>query len=257
MIIQLPSHPLLTEIFNNNKPYLDYATAELLKRVEETGEIRNPKNVSLDDKQYFHISVFHKVSAIISGVDRLDYAKKYIERFPSPRTYERKGITQYMWIEYHYSFFVITVDSLFDMALILINEIFQLGNSERNCTPNIIKKNSWIKKSAIASSLGKLEKVTSSYRPIRNLYVHRGEVPDILSITESDTLDLLKLYSSVRLHSDPIIDVSILDSVFNYESKKICSELENEIEKVCEIIWDLFTNLLPKYKSVSKSFEAH
>jgi hypothetical protein len=250
----LEHHILLKLNFKHIKPLLERKSYELIELVEETGEIQKNTETVLDEPEFYYVTVFSQASALLDGIRRLESAKEFIRKFPNPRSYEEKGISQFYWIEYHYSFFIITFNSLFDMALILTNTIFQLGNLERNCKPHIIKDNTHIKNTQVEKSLKKIEKITSTYRSQRNLFIHRGESPNIVKIIDSDTLDMLKLHSSVHItQSKPVVPIETLDLAYKYESEKICSELETEISKVQKAIYNLFTNLYPTYFQNSNS----
>lgn len=233
------------------KPVIVKLSPKLLKRVQETGEIRNKGPTVLESSEYYHVTVFQKASALISAVERLENSLTYIHKFPSPRTYEKKGIHQFSWLEYHYSYFVVTYDSLFDIALILTNTVFQLGISEKDCKPRIIEDNAWVKQTSVKASLVALEKIASIYGKKRNLFVHRGDIPDVKSITESDMLDLLKVYSTVHQHSEPIVPLDLIDNVFKYEGKKIIAELDDDVIKAWKAVARLFDSLLPIYKNMA------
>jgi len=218
-----------------------------MKRVQETGEIRNKGKTVLENSEYYHVAVFRKATALIGALERLEHSLTYIQEFPRPRTYEKKGLHQFSWLEYHYSYFVVTYDSLFDITLILTNTVFQLGIPEKDCKAHIIKENEWVKHTSVKTALIGLEKITSAYSKLRNPLVHRGEIPDVKSITESDTIDLLKVYSTVHQHSEPIVPLDLIDNVFKHESKKIMAELDGDVVKAQKAIAQLFDSLLPIY----------
>lgn len=249
---KLSDHPFNKKNIEYVKPVFNKLTPKMVKYVQKTGKIRNKGRVFLGDLEYYHVTIFQKASAIIGAVERLENSLLYIQKFPSPRTYEKKGVHQFSWLEYHYSYFVVTYHSLFDTALILTNTVFQLGFSEKDCKPSRIISNRLVKSTSAKSALTALEKVTSKYENIRNLFVHRGEMPDVKSITNSDMLDLLKMYNTVHRHSDPIVPLDILDNVFKYESQKIITKLDGDMVKAQEAISRLFDALLPIYRNKTR-----
>ena len=238
--------------FEYIKPVLDKLTPGMMKRVQETGEIRNKGKVILENSEYYHVTVFQKSAALISEIERLENSLIYIGKFPSPRTYEKKGIHQFSWLEYHYSYFVVTYHSLFDTALILTNAVFQLGIRDKDCKPFIIKSNEWVKNTPVKTALNALEKNISNYGTIRHLFVHRGELPDVKDTTESDMLDVLKVYSTTHQHSEPIVPPYVLDLAFKHESKKIVVKLESDVIQAQKSVSRLFDTLLPIYSKKAK-----
>jgi len=252
----LAAHPFMELNSWHIKPVIIKLSPLLMKRVQETGDIRNKGPTVLESSEYYHVTVFQKASALICAVERLENSLTYIHKFPSPRTYEKKGIHQFSWLEYHYSYFVVTYDSLFDIALILTNTVFQLGISEKHCKPSIIEDNAWVKQTSVKASLIELGKIASIYGKKRNLFVHRGDIPDVKSIvksiTDSDMLELLKASSTVHLHSEPIVPLELIDNVFKYESKKIIAELDDDVIKAQKAVARLFDSLLPIYKKKAR-----
>jgi hypothetical protein len=249
---KLSAHLFMGKNFEYIKPVLDKLTPDMVKRVLETGVIKNKNSVFIDKLEYYHVTVFQKAAALISEIERLENSIIHIQKFPNPRVYEKKGIHHFSWLEYHYSYFIVTYHSLFDTALILTNAVFQLGIPERDCKSSLIKNNEWVKNTPVKAALTSLEKIVANYGMTRNLFVHRGELPDIKAITESDMLDLLKVYSTVNQHSEPIVPPDLLDNMFKYESKKIAVKLEGDIVKAQEGVSRLFDTLLPVYKKRAK-----
>jgi len=253
----LSSHPLMKQNFGYIKPVLDKLSPKLSKYAHETGKIHlNENSTSLDFAESYHVAVFQKASAFITALERLEHSLKYIHKFPSPRTYEKQGITQYSWLEYHYSYFVVTYQSLSDIGLILTNTVFDLGIPEKDCTPQNIKNNAFIKDTPVKPSLKALEKAISSYKSKRHLFVHRGELPDIRSVTESDILDMLKVFSMVHQHSEPIVPLDLIDDLYRKESIRITSALNEDITKARKAITHLFDSLLPTYTKKSQAYLA-
>lgn len=245
---QLAAHPLMNAVFENMRPTLN-KSMDRLKKIAKKGKIRDGREDTLNEYQFYNVNVFQKAHALLNCVYQLEDIRKFIKRFPSPRTYERENISQYRWIEYHYSYFVITLVTLADTALILVNTVFRLGNPEKLCRAEVIKSNEWVKDSTVNRSLQQIEKITHHHRPVRNLSVHRGKAPELYEIFKSDLLDYLKLYSFVNLHAEPIVDKKLLDFAFKGEIKKICRRLDKELDAVKDAIWTLVDSLTPIYHS--------
>ena len=94
--------------------------------------------------------------AILNATERLEICRTFVRRFPSPRTYQKSGIGHHTWLEYHFGYYIILLVSLADVALILTNEVFGLGNQERNCKSDIIKSNDYIRGTKVKTALDAL-----------------------------------------------------------------------------------------------------
>ena len=233
-------------VLEDTKPTLNKAVYNL-KKASQKGKIRTEFQEVLPQNQYYGYEVCKCAHAILECIYQLEDIRKFIKRFPSPRTYEKVGISQYRWIEYHYANFVITILTLNDCALILVNATFQLGNPEKLCTTDMIHKNKWVKKTPVIADLKSLQKIVERHRTNRNNYVHRAKTPELYKVFESDDIDYLKLFSFVNLHSEPIVDKKILESAFKGEVAKIDKRLNKEISEVSNSIWKFFDSLLPVY----------
>lgn len=241
------SHPFTEKVMDNLRPLLE-ASSRKLKDLADKGEVRSKEKNELLEYEWYDLDVFTHLSAIVSGIERLKYSQNYIRTFPRPRSYEKEGINQHTWIEYHYSYYVITLVSLSDIALILTNSVFRLGNRERDCKADFIKKNTWVKDTPVKQALEDLDQLIKPHREGRNLHVHRGQVQDIASLMESKELDMLKLFSFVQMHAEPIIDREIINWAYRGQVKKISGRLQEEREKIQDATWKLFDALLPVYQ---------
>lgn len=245
---QLASHPLMNAVFENIRPTLT-KSMDRLKKIAKEGKIREGTEDTLNEYQFYNVNVFQMAHALLNCVYQLQDIRTFIKRFPSPRTYERENISQYRWIEYHYSYFVITLVTLADTALILVNTVFRLGNPEQLCRPEVITSNEWLKDTTVNKRLRQIAEMTSRHRSVRNLSVHRGKAPELYKIFKSDLLDCLNLYSFVNLHAEPIVDKKFVDLAFEGEIKKICESLDKEIDAAKDAIWKLFDSLTSIYQS--------
>jgi hypothetical protein len=245
---KLSGHPFMGRNFDYVQPVINRAMPKLLRHFEETDEFGYDAAEELGPGEYYHVAVFSKAAAIIGAVERLENSLHYIHTFPRPRAYERKGIHQYAWLQYHYSYFVVTYHGLLDMALILTNSVFQLGIQEKDCRPDIIKSNAWIRNTPVETAIRALEKATSAYGNQRNLFVHRGEMPDVKSIAESDVLDMLELFSTANQQTEPPVPHELLDNAFKNESNRIIAKLSSDVIRARKAIEQLFDTLLPIYE---------
>jgi hypothetical protein len=245
----LSSHSLMKYNSTFITPIIEKISPELIKEVEETGKPPRKRTTTLGFSEIYHLLVFQKATAIIDCMERLENSLIFIEELPKPRTYEKKGIHHFSWLDYHYSYFVVIFVSLYDTALILTNIIFRLGIPEHECKPNIIQENEWVKLTSVRKTLINLGRITSKFKGTRNFFVHRGEIPDISNVTGSEMLEFLKVYNNVRHEMRPIYSDEQFDQLIKAESKKIIIELGNDLVNAQKELSVLFNNLLPIYKA--------
>jgi len=246
---ELTSHPLLEALFENVRPLVSESATKLKELAEKTGKIRQLHGRPLTEAEFYDTTAFRHAHALLNCVCRLENIRKFIGNFPSPRMYEKRGISRYIWIEYHYSNYVVTLVTLGDLCLVLINTVFRLGNPEKLCKADIIKNNDWVKRAGVSKKLQSLEKIIERHRSIRTLFIHRGKPPELHEIFGSDVLDYLKLVDFVHLHAEPIIDRRTLNLAYRGEISKICDEMDAEILKVKKAMWPVLDSILPIYES--------
>ena len=244
----LASHPLIEQVFTNLRPVLDAFGDQLKDVAEQSGKIRIKDEQALPEYQYYDVMVFRKAFSLVDCIYQVEDTKWFIGRFPSPRRYEKEGITQHRWIEYHYSHYVVTLVSLGNLSLILVNVVFRLGIPEKLCTGELIKQNEWVSASSVNKSLSSLEKITKRHSPLRNLYVHRGKTPELHQVFESNLLDYLKLYSFLNQAGHPVVDRKLLDLVYKGEISKILERLDAEITQTKQAVRELLDSLFPIYE---------
>ncbi len=247
---ELAAHALMKAVFDGIRPLLDEMGPKL-RAAAELGKIRGPypAPIQMTETQTYDYSVFKKASAILECLYHLHDIPKFIRRFPSPRTYEKEGISQYRWIEYHYSFYVITIMSVYDTALLLVNAAFRLGNPDRICRRNLIVENEWVKHSGVDGKLAALDDVVDPHRSERNLYVHRRMGPELAEAFSSELLDYLKLISFANGFGELIIDRPTLGIAFEIEIKNVIKKLNEEILRLEDAVRQLFDSLLPVYRA--------
>jgi len=248
----LASHPFPQKVMDNLRPQLE-ASSRKLKALAKKGKVRSKEKYELWEHQWYDYDVFTHLSAIISGADRLEQIQNFISTFPRPRSYEKEGINQHTWIEYHYSYYVITLVSLFDIALVLTNSVFRLGNREQDCKRDLIMMNSWVRKTPATQALADLNQLIESYREGRNRHVHRGKVHNIASVMRSDELDLLHLVSTVHMFTEPLIDQKMIDLAYKPSVQEIREMLQKERGRIHDGIWRLFDGVSPTYNDTSNA----
>jgi hypothetical protein len=246
------AHPLLQKVQSNLRPLLDRASRGLLDLAQK-GKIRSEENARLSEYEFYDYDVFYRASAAISAVGRLKQSQQFIRTFPRPRSYEKLLINQHIWIEYHYSFYVITLVSLFDIALILTNSVFRLGNREQDCKEHLIMNNGWVGRTSVKGALDNLKKLIEPHKAGRNLNVHRGEVQSIAAAMKSEELDRLALINSVRMLGGATVHERIIDLAYKGHVKKICYRLVAERDQIGAAILRLFDCLLPIYADNSNA----
>jgi hypothetical protein len=249
----LAAHPLMKLAMENLAPLLEEAKAGL-SALAEKGEVRREGNATVFEYEFYDDDVFRNAGAAVEALDRLEQSQRLIEA-SSNASWEGAGMDRHTWIEYHYSYYVVTFVSLCDIALVLTNSVFRLGNRERDCKPDLITRNWWVAQTPAKAALEDLAKLIQPYKEGRNLHVHRGRLQPIAEVMGSKLLDQLKLFSFVERVDKPVVPSAILDKGYSIEIPKIAARLERERAEAKVHLAAVFDALFPVYKQ--KSGELH
>ena len=246
----LAGHPLVRLALENLRPLLKRAEVGLLKLAEK-GQVRSEDDTTLPEHEFYDQDVFRKAGALVDAFDRLEQSQRLIETAPEAALHGA-GLDRHTWIEYHYSYYLITIVSLADVALVLANGVFRLGNRERDCKQDLISRNWWVAQTPVKGALEGLAKLTRPHKEGRNRHVHWGRLQPIAEVMESKLLDQLKLYSFLQRVGKPVVASSILDQAYRLEITKISGTLDLERAQIEGGIVALFDALFPIYKSRSE-----
>lgn len=254
-IDQLAEHRFSKLVMQNVQPLIKATEPQLLQAVEEgtfkprlnsRGEILLDKpdpwrKSDLAPEQTYHSDAALYLANLIGAVERLGEVEVYLHRFPQPRTYEKQKITEDKWIHYHHSNYLLTIVSIYDIALILTNIIFLLKLVPQECKHKTILKNDSVKSTLVALTLKNLDKIISDYRKPRNLYVHRNELPTIKSI------ELLKILSLLQNFDISYLPTKHLDILYETARKNLITDLSRDTDKITDGLSRFFDALYPIY----------
>lgn len=250
----LASHALVKLALENIKPLLDEAQDDLIE-VAKQGVVRREGDATLLEYEFYDDDVFSKAGALVECLDRLEQSQRLIET-AGQSLWDAANLDRHTWIEYHYSFYVVTVVSLADISLMLTNSVFRLGISERDCKPSLITKNWWVAAQPdVKAALDDLSNLIKPYRVGRNLHVHQGKLQPIAKVMGSKMLDQLSLFSFVERAGKPVVPGTILAKGYSLEVPKITGRLEQERTEIRTRIEAVFDALFPVYKH--KAEELH
>lgn len=225
-------HQFITLVMEDMKPRLELITTTMIEKAEKW-DWTSKTITNMPDADWYRYDVFTKQTALISVLDRIVYSHAFLQRFPSPRLYERKfEITQYIWIEYHFFQYMVNTVSLFDCLLILTNSVFRIGLKDRACKPETIIKNHWVWEVGFDTYLKKFDDLTKKYKEIRNVHLHRGKGKNVAQILNNDNLAFLGMVSFLQLHSDEYFPKDLIAEGYKVEVNDLVANVDSEVREI-------------------------
>lgn len=218
--------------------------------------------ISFTNKMAYHHNVNHYLSRLIGTIERIEQVPIFIRRFPNSKFFVENNIGFYKWVNYHYSNYLIMSVSLYDISLLLTNEVFMLGIEPRRCNEERVANNKLVKETEVKNSLDKIKKAIKEYKDERNLYAHRGETPKLgfMDMLESyefiqKTEDNLGIKNQKDYLQNPLLSPFVRRDMFRSERKELLSQMGQKIDIFIDLVFELFSSEKRMYDFVTKQLK--
>ncbi len=198
----------------------------------------------LSDAEQYVIDVFMWTARLADSFNRLEHIRAYLAHRRILKQHRESGINRANYIRYHYSNHAATLLGIFDIALILTNNVFRLGLPERQCRSEIITQNCWVRSKGIDKILKKFDSAVEPLRESRHLYLHRGYPRDSEPLWYLRGMEL----SSRADSSSRIVLARLAERTCRAEVSRILNEITRQEETVFNAASELLTSLHPVYK---------
>ena len=138
--------------------------------------------VSLNFDSYDELSKFPDIKYVMDTVGRVEALTTRVESLnlagdllwpePMPEDFKKLPMTRYEWLTIAADIFIIRLVSVFDCALLLVNQVLQIGLKERDCTYQKLSKEGL--PSSLDDQLQTMLEEQSGIRAERNSRIHHG-----------------------------------------------------------------------------------
>jgi hypothetical protein len=242
----LADHPLIANAWAGMRAFL-VTNQELFLKAERKGSTMRAKKLTPPKAkltQYQHM-VFEHATNVTADLDRLENILLMVRKLPPPRTLEKWKLTPDKWLEYQYTMHLVTVGGSVDRCLQVVNAVMNLGVPARKCTERVLLEHSSVKGTKVANALRGLLKETKATRELRNLDVHRKDLPPFYKIVGFEEYDWLPALAMTAKHNDKIIELKVLNRMFRYSGQVLAVKMQKERTRLKRVIWRLFDVLVP------------
>lgn len=238
--LKIKEHTLFNKALDELRPLLESIDPEIM--AIKSRKERHSKAPKLSVEQSYHHYVSWYTNNMVEAFKQLNQVTMYIRDFPKPRSYFRKGITQYDWIQYHFHAYIVRIVSLYDIALQLTNGVFRLGIEERQIRKDTVEDNLWVNSTRVSELLRDLRKSISRVKKPRNLFIHSG---DLWKLDELDSLEIICVAN--KLNVTPKYSANSIRELFQYDIDKLTKRMSDEISSLEDKAIKLFDGLMPIY----------
>ena len=255
---RLLGHPFVFSVLEKDK----MVSEPLTKQAIQAYQLGQEPRYSFAPGTTYHLNVSHYLRTLIGTVERIEQVPTFLKRFPNSKFFTENNITLHKWVNYHYTNFLIMSVSLYDISLLLTNEVFILGIEPRKCNEKSVAKHELVKETSVKVSLDNLAQAIDEYRTPRHHFVHRGYAPSMGFMDKLDDYDFMQKTEkelgieppsndSIGLLSNPII----LRDLYKTERRKLITEIEQKTKTLVDLLFELFSSQKQIYDSVSKKWE--
>ena len=145
--------------------------APLQKQAEEQGFHEDFEQI--DEYQFYIIRVGYSLAQLFTWVEQLDHAVFYLSDFSYDKKARQEGINRAKHLLYNIENYLIRLQSVYDRALQLTNNVFHLGIEESNIAHSVIVSNIKVARTDVKGLLKDLKKEVEKKAQERHAIVHR------------------------------------------------------------------------------------
>jgi len=240
---QIENHNFVKELVNDLIP--------TTKKVPRGAEEVKKYQAELSEFEKYSTSVFMWAMRVQGCFATLEHARVFLNYFRTNKRYKEAGIGRSDYINYHYFNYAITVVKIMDIALILTNDTFRLGNPAKLCRLESITENLWVRSTGVDKLLKELNSVVEPWREPRNRFVHRGQTLDISGQRQdSKLLYLLEAYDRFSGLDTSIASVPfhLVKSWYRSVVSEVYKEFDRTEKPLLDATSELLSGLLPIYR---------
>ena len=240
---ELAKHSFIGKVMDDIYPLVMESLPENARQIKKDETLEEAKKI-LSPTDWYSYDVFKKQGALTFAFTRMIQAHAFLQRFPSPRTYESTfEITNMDWLEYHFLMYMVSVVTTSDCVLILTNSVFRLGLKDGNCNQSTIIENMRVVESKLSPDLKHYLKIAGKYRDIRNVHLHRASGKSVADILESKELKFIGTLSFLDLHTALELPKVVIKDGYQVAIDKLikiieadCSELFDQLIKIFGVL---------------------
>lgn len=140
----------------------------------------------LSERGKYAQNVFKYYARVSEVQEDLDRVLIFLRRFPLKKFYEENNVDLISYTKYHIEVFFHKINTLLDLLKLMVNQVYELGLTDRKCTWDKLCKHTNVKDSPSLKIIEYFHKSFEHIIEARNLNTHRGIYKD----PESDKIKI-------------------------------------------------------------------
>jgi len=159
----LKLHAFVLAVWNEAVP--------LQKQVDDLGRIGDSEEI--DEYQFYVMRVGYSLAQIVTWMEQLDHAVYYLSDFSYKKDAKDEGVNRAKHLLYSVENYLIRLQSVYDRALQLTNNVFHLGIEDSNVGHSAVISNLKVSRTDVAGQLRAVKKEVERRAQERHAIVHR------------------------------------------------------------------------------------
>jgi hypothetical protein len=212
----------------------------------------------LTEKEKYQSRISVIQNSLYATIEQIKFIKTFLSRYPLKGFYERNGITQMEYVQYHMEALFHKVHTVLEIMKLMINEVYQLNIAKKDCSwINLCKKVN--RKELSMKRLDDFFRAFANFIDARHLSSHRGvfndkekeriEVELGFGLYRFDDLDVPSAEEFKNTFPLPFIEMEI--KRYRKSRLKLTGEVYGYI---CKIIKAFLTSLERPYLAQLKKY---
>ena len=228
----------------------------LQKQADDQGASEDSDD--LDEYQFYVMRVGYSLAQIVTWMEQLDHAVYYLSDFSYKKEAKDEGVNRARHLIYNVENYLIRLQSVYDRALQLTNNVFHLGIEESNVGHSVIVSNLKVSRTEVASLLRAVKKEVERKAQERHAIVHRAS-------HQEDSLRRLELFymfdEETWATKTEGLTFEGLSHIRSQLMKTVVAEKKQEFTEINKSIFDkieaLFSGLHTQYNKERKRLQLY
>lgn len=161
---KLKSHPFSASVWSE--------AFTMQKELEEKGI--DAESEDIDEYQFYVMRVGYSLAHLITWMEQLEHAVFYLSDFSYSKDAKQVGVNRSHHLLYNVENYLIRLQSVYDRALHLTNNVFHLCVEESNISHSVVVSNLKVSRTEIASLLKSLRRSINGKAQDRHKIVHQS-----------------------------------------------------------------------------------
>lgn len=247
--MSVKEHQLFNELLQNVSVWEMPRLEERVKREGYQAFFEPKHGQGFSPKQHYEYNSYYWCSRFVNVFDRLRDIRNMTGRSLYRKKNEEKSVLLQEWLVYNYEHYAIVYQGILDIALLLTNAVFDMGNPYAKCSYSTVYGNTRIAGTGVGAILKELNNTVRKHREGKNLLVHQGERIKLpIETREFAEVDFINMAIRLGIQVSDKMRELVIEFLAIHTRKDLLVIMDRERKQIESQVEKLFDKLLPYYR---------